>query len=383
MFMGLAGFTEMKMHLLDAGDGAGENYQMRFTVHYGAGTDSGEHMYCGGKCKTDFSDLRFTAQDKITLYTYYLESKVDEDYAVFWVKITESLDSNRIMYVYYGNPDTESLSSTSAFDAVIPNVALALPLEEAEVGDAIDYSGNGNDGVATGTTVGTAAPKWVGKPYRVINGLGDQIVVADDATIRMVGGTTKALSFWANFSSLSAGNDKIIIGHTGATNYYLLYMNAGSMWFTVTRGAASNVDAVCLSAAQITPLLNAWHLYTLNVTASKIQFWVDGTKVKESDIGAGTWGDVATVFKICHTTDSFVGSVAPVCLYAALSDAQITALAAAFPDPSLLEGSICIRKYASTTLPLHSTWGEPIGLPFYCTRHARRRRQRRDNKIIF
>lgn len=63
------------------------DYQIRIKVHYGSGVDSGEDVYLNGKCRSDFADLRFTDSDGVTELPYWIESKVDGDYAIVWVRI--------------------------------------------------------------------------------------------------------------------------------------------------------------------------------------------------------------------------------------------------------------------------------------------------------
>ena len=102
-----------KSHVINSATGAGTNYQVRITVHYGSGTDSGENVYLNSKCQTDFDDIRFTDDDGVTLLNYWIEFKVDSDYARVWVKIADNLNtSSATIYIYYGNP-----SATSAGNA--------------------------------------------------------------------------------------------------------------------------------------------------------------------------------------------------------------------------------------------------------------------------
>jgi len=93
--------------------GAVTDYQIRVVVHYGVGADSGEDVYLNGHCRTDFGDVRFTDSDGITELPYWMEEKVDGDYAIFWVKVPSipaSPDSTTI-YIYYGNPSATTTSS--------------------------------------------------------------------------------------------------------------------------------------------------------------------------------------------------------------------------------------------------------------------------------
>jgi len=100
----LTGWTYRKSHVINSASGAGTNYQVKIKAHYGSGTDSGEDVYLNGKCRTDFGDIRFTDDDGETELDYWMEEKVDSDYAVFWIEIADDLSSsNATIYIYYGN----------------------------------------------------------------------------------------------------------------------------------------------------------------------------------------------------------------------------------------------------------------------------------------
>jgi len=61
---------------------------------------------------TDFSDLRFTANDKQTSIPYWIESYVPSDSAVVLVKVPSvSASSTETIYMYYGNPSATSESN--------------------------------------------------------------------------------------------------------------------------------------------------------------------------------------------------------------------------------------------------------------------------------
>jgi hypothetical protein len=98
-----------KSHVINSADGAGKNYQVKITVHYGSGTDSGADVYLNGKCKSDFSDIIFTASDGCTFLDYWMDFYTAGDNAVFWVKIPDDLSvSSATIYMYYGNPNFSS-----------------------------------------------------------------------------------------------------------------------------------------------------------------------------------------------------------------------------------------------------------------------------------
>jgi hypothetical protein len=107
----LSGWEFRRNHVINSAPYASTNYQKRIKVHFGSGLNSGEDVYLDGKCKTDFSDIRFTDKTGITLLDYWMEEKVDGDYAIFWVEISEDLTYDRRIFVYYDNPAATSLSN--------------------------------------------------------------------------------------------------------------------------------------------------------------------------------------------------------------------------------------------------------------------------------
>ena len=112
------GWAYRKSHVVNSASGAGTNYQVKITVYYGSGTDSGENVYLNSHCRTDFGDIRFTKSDRVTLLDYWMESKTDSNNAVFWVKIADDLSTNAVViYLYYGNPTATTTSNgTNTFD---------------------------------------------------------------------------------------------------------------------------------------------------------------------------------------------------------------------------------------------------------------------------
>jgi hypothetical protein len=81
-------------------------------VHYGSGTDSGGDVYLNSHSRTDFGDVRFTDDDGVTELAYWMESKVDGDYAIFWVKVNDDLSTTQqTIYIYYGKSDATTTSN--------------------------------------------------------------------------------------------------------------------------------------------------------------------------------------------------------------------------------------------------------------------------------
>ena len=152
----LPNWSYRKSHLITASAGAGTGFQVKITVHYGAGTSTGDNVYCNSLCKTDFGDIRFTDNDGSTELSYWMQSKVDSDNAIFWVKVNDTLESNATIYMYYGKSDA---TTTSDIDATFIDVIngtlptqLALPCREGTGSTVYDKSGNGKDGTISGAS---------------------------------------------------------------------------------------------------------------------------------------------------------------------------------------------------------------------------------------
>lgn len=99
-----------KSHTINAGSGAGSDYQIELDVNYGSGTDTGNTVYLNSNSNTDFSDIRFTSADGTTELDYWIESKTDGSSATVWVEVADNLDSNQDIYLYYGNAGATSSS---------------------------------------------------------------------------------------------------------------------------------------------------------------------------------------------------------------------------------------------------------------------------------
>jgi len=82
---------------LNGQDGAGTDYQIKLSIGDSAGGD----FHLEGHC-TDFpNDIRFTDDDGETLLSYWIEDITTDPISV-WIKITDDLDTNQNIYVYYG-----------------------------------------------------------------------------------------------------------------------------------------------------------------------------------------------------------------------------------------------------------------------------------------
>jgi hypothetical protein len=107
----LSGWSYRNYHIINGVSTQLTDYQVRITVYYGSGTSSGDTVYLNGLCKSDFSDLRFTGPDGVTLLPYWIESYTASSVAYVWVKIPSiPASGSTIFYLYYGNPSASSAS---------------------------------------------------------------------------------------------------------------------------------------------------------------------------------------------------------------------------------------------------------------------------------
>jgi len=113
----LSGWRYRKSHVINGSTaGAQTNYQIRVKVHRTAGTDSGEDVYVGTKCRADFGDIRFTRSDGETLLDYWFENQETAEadgYGIFWVKVDSipASPDTAAIYIYYGNPSAVTASN--------------------------------------------------------------------------------------------------------------------------------------------------------------------------------------------------------------------------------------------------------------------------------
>src|SRR3972149_2452882 len=82
--------------------GVQTNYPLQLTINKSTGTDTATTVFLGSNVKDDFSDIRFTSQDGITILNYYIESSTPGVSAVVWVSIPNMSASpgTTLIYLY-------------------------------------------------------------------------------------------------------------------------------------------------------------------------------------------------------------------------------------------------------------------------------------------
>ncbi|MDD5645201.1 MAG: DUF2341 domain-containing protein, partial [bacterium] len=110
----LSGFRYRKpVYLSNGSDESVFNHQLKIRVGQSEGSVFAD-THCDGNVRQDFSDIRFTAADGITLIPYYIE-KIEgvhpSSTAIFLIKHPHLPPGSSYIYLYYGNTAALSLSS--------------------------------------------------------------------------------------------------------------------------------------------------------------------------------------------------------------------------------------------------------------------------------
>lgn len=103
----LSQWNFIKSHTITHPSGINNEYQIKIVAYKGRGTSNNSTVYLNDKCKSDFSDIRFT-DSNYNLLNYWIE-EVNTEYATIWIKLPE-ITTQTIIYIIYGNENAESLS---------------------------------------------------------------------------------------------------------------------------------------------------------------------------------------------------------------------------------------------------------------------------------
>ncbi|MGY5853029.1 MAG: DUF2341 domain-containing protein, partial [Candidatus Thorarchaeota archaeon] len=123
----------------------GTDYQVKFKVHAGNGSSSGNNVYLNSHGESDFSDVRFTNDDGTEILDYWCEYQ-NVTSAEFWVEVSDDLSNNQTIYVYYGFDGSVSSSDGYAtFDWFedFEDEALDTDPDSTHWDDPVDDDGGG------------------------------------------------------------------------------------------------------------------------------------------------------------------------------------------------------------------------------------------------
>ena len=372
--MGLPDWLLHTSVTITAGAGAGANYQHNLYLHYGNGQNAGQHVYFNGKCKTDFTDVRVANETGMFL-PITLKQVVASTTATLVFKDLADNDIDHTVTVYYSNPSATDVSDdATVFIDSISGVVGAWPMDEALATDpVVDYSGNGNDGTPTGTTV--VDGKYVGTKARLLDGITDNIVVPYEVLMDFTNTSQFVLE-----ALIKTTDDtlSVVMGKLLGTKYYMLEIQqTNSLPLIVVKDGTTQRHRYGTTALDD----GLWHhIIAVINTPSDMKIYVDGN-VENGGNSLGVLNDFAfeDVFEIGSGVAYFGGSIMHCRVYNDLSDlseSSIENLADNFGDPSLEAGKVLVRKWATTTLPAFGDWSPPAAQKTSNILYQRRMRQR-------
>ncbi len=213
---------------------------MSFTIDDLRSTGNG-----GGVENINGYDIRFTSANGSTILSHQLESYDPVTGAIeMWVRFpTLSATTDTEFYIYFGNSSISTdQSSTNVWDS---NYKMVLHLN----GDFLDASGNGTNGVNTGT-VSTTGQIGLARDFNSNN---DRITVADNGVSPLDISGNITISLWTRIANLGNGPDIITKG-TYTNGYSVWVDGAGRLQFQI------NNDALTSPTGQLTN--NVWSYIT-------------------------------------------------------------------------------------------------------------------------
>lgn len=355
----LAGWNSRLSFYLEGGSplNASEAVQVQLLVLNQSGTNTVNTttFYLPNLTQGDFEDLRVTASDGLTLYPVWNQTTISGVNCTFWVKVPSV---NATYYLYCSNPSAVNVWDKAAvFVDVVGGVVGAWTMEETNAADPVaDYSGNGNTGTATGTTIETTNTKWAGKNDRAFTSGVNNIKFPFSATLPndLVRRGDWAVFMWIKRSATCGANPDIFWG-PGHLPRLVLSATVGQL---STKIATVYTE---LSTATVANPDGAWRAVIaqqVNNTSSTVA--VNGTvnngAFGQSDINTS---DHWQIGKSEDYQNDFVGSVSTYFIKStAFSADEIIALSnsAYYPDVGLSAGEALVRNYVYT-VPVVTAFG--------------------------
>jgi len=260
----LSGWQYRKSHDINSASGAGTNYQIKITVYYGSGSDSGENVYLNSHCKTDFGDIRFTDNDGETLLDYWMQSKVDSNNAVFWVEVKDDLSSSSTaIYIYYGKADA---TTTSNGNDVFP---VFVDVEEGNINDWSGTSGTGYSFAASTTQkhTGSYGSRITLNP----SGAGGYFY----KTVTSYSNYNYAFRGWIYDDGDSQASNELSFRftNTGTGLLIIARSNDRSASYYAYLDGTWKVSSVARS--------NGWHCFEFRVISGHVYLDIDGTQIAD------------------------------------------------------------------------------------------------------
>ncbi len=325
------------------------NYQVKVTVSFVT-----SHM------NSDFSDIRFTSSDGITLIDHWIESYTASTTADFWVEIPSIPAAGTTIYIYYGKSSATTASSLA--NTFIREINGTQPLigswhlDEGTGTTTADSSGNGY----TGTLLPNGSePTWMGGKFvnaLLFNG-SNYVSINDTANLDITGDITIEAWIYPTTTAYSGILAKRLGDGAANCNYDLYFTNTNSLGYY-------NGTDICNSVGQVS--LYGWSHVAVTATGGAVTFYINGAPDSSTPSGAG----IANAHPLLIGFDGayseyFHGIIDEVRLYnRALTAAEISDLYNYYGYATTdYPGRVLVRKYASPE-PAPSTGSEEYCPPY-------------------
>lgn len=221
--------------------------------------------YKNGKMNADFSDIRFTLQDKYTKLSHWrADDYVEEDSATFYV-LVGNLTEDITIYMYYGNPEA---SSESDLDSTFASPNFGDDFNDESVdGDKWDYSGDITEIHDIWATTGQLLMHHPGGSAQHYIESDDQFSVNKELIMRIFLGS-EADSRRSDFGLMNGDIDFInICGTQDVIFNFEVYTN-------------SNYG---LNEIHDDYTIGIWYLIKIRWWSDRVEFYVDGNLIASTE----------------------------------------------------------------------------------------------------
>jgi len=287
----LEGWLFRKKIYITGSQGAGTDYQILLRIGESSGS-SNYDFHLNGR-STNFpsgtnqsGDLRFTADDGITLLDFYVEKVVGtapNRTAYILVKVNANLDTNQSIYCYYNNPNASNYSNgTNTF----------LLFDDFEDNDVSDWTLRDTNAVREPSTEQSYEGSYSMKMYRT-SGAGYCRV------FKSLSNNNVCITAFIKRPSTSGNSydDKGIILRylSSAQTHYLARLKqggspTGTPYVEIYKVINENFTLLSSVSGSGINYANTWNKLSFGIYSNKLKFYVnDGLKISitNSDISSG------------------------------------------------------------------------------------------------
>ncbi len=298
------------------------DYQVKVAIPYDA------------DMKADFSDLRFTDQDKITEFPYWIESYAASSSATAWLKVPYiAANSTKKIYMYYGNLSATSTSNGfntfELFD--VKDIKGYWKLDEGSGTTAVDQIGLSNGVLTSGTSWST------GKNGSGVTTSGSGYISVPAVDIS----TQWSIETWFLASSVPRPVGNWATLTRGTNDHQIIALEGRDLGTFDNAGGTGFHD----SGFDLTSLSSGWHhMMAVGTAAGTTDYYIDGVLRGSSNFRSTT--DIVAIGNFQGGGQPF-GTIDEVKIYnKALSSAEVQAI---YSNHTQKMGNIYnVRKYSAT-----------------------------------